>query len=230
MLNDQLFKTSAVRSFENWLIGSEKFSAISRNRPLERHRVPLLLPADSLVIRLKRIFLCSITYCFALQSQTLAANLQHLSPRKDIYKCNTLLIAHFRVSLGLSFKTSLSAKSLLWKSVFIHIETTTNYHYKNFALRLAFKERPTGNRKWSIIYSYFRSTLTWSAFDVILSMCLRYCRREVCFTSMRSKQPSARWALGDKPSGLLAHAHEMFAPMTLINLPFIDCQLEAGNK
>ena len=59
-------------------------------------------------------------------------------------------IGHFRVHLSLHFKARLSAKSLLWKSVFIHIKIETNYHNKNFALRLALKERLKGTRKWSI--------------------------------------------------------------------------------
>ena len=37
-------------------------------------------------------------------------------------------------------------KFLLWKSVFIHIEIGTNYLNKNFALRLALKERLRGTR------------------------------------------------------------------------------------
>ena len=44
----------------------------------------------------------------------------------------------------------LSAKSLLWKSLFIYIEIGTNCHNKNFALRLALKERLRGTRKWLI--------------------------------------------------------------------------------
>ena len=59
-------------------------------------------------------------------------------------------IGHFRVLLGLHFKARLSAKSLLRKSVFIHIEIGTNYHNKHFALRLALKERLSGTRKWPI--------------------------------------------------------------------------------
>ena len=59
-------------------------------------------------------------------------------------------IGHFRVQLSLHFKARLRAKSLLWKSVFIHIEIATNYHNKNFALGLALKERLRGTRKWSI--------------------------------------------------------------------------------
>ena len=43
-----------------------------------------------------------------------------------------LRIGHFRVHNSLHFKESLSTKSLLWKSVFIHIEIRTNYHNKNF--------------------------------------------------------------------------------------------------
>lgn len=68
--------------------------------------------------------------------------------------------------------------------------------------------------------------LTWSALDESLIMCLRYCSRDVCLTRIRSKQPSARWALGDRPSGLLAHAQEMFAPITLMKRPLMECQPE----
>ena len=50
-------------------------------------------------------------------------------------------IGHLWVNLSLHFKARLSPKSLLWKSVFIHIEIRTNYHDKKFALRLALKER-----------------------------------------------------------------------------------------
>ena len=41
-------------------------------------------------------------------------------------------------------------RSLLWKSVFIHIEIGANCHNKNYALRLALKERLMGTRKWPI--------------------------------------------------------------------------------
>ena len=60
-------------------------------------------------------------------------------------------LGHFRVHLSLYFKARLSAKSLLWKSVFTHIEIRTNYHNKSFALRLALKERLRGTRKWPIV-------------------------------------------------------------------------------
>ena len=59
-------------------------------------------------------------------------------------------IGHFRVRLSLHFKARLSAKSLLWKPVFIHIEIGTNYRNKSFALRLALKEGLRGTRKWPI--------------------------------------------------------------------------------
>ena len=64
------------------------------------------------------------------------------------------LIGQFRVHLRLHFKARLSAKLLLWKSVFIHIEIGSNYHNKNFALRLALKERLTRTRKWPICLLY----------------------------------------------------------------------------
>ena len=51
------------------------------------------------------------------------------------------IIRHFRVHFSLYFKARLSAKSLLWRSVFIHIEIRTNCHNKNLAPRLALKER-----------------------------------------------------------------------------------------
>ena len=62
------------------------------------------------------------------------------------------------------FKAKLSAKSLLWKSVFIHIETGTNYHNKNFALRLALKERLKGTRKWPIKFLRFAGELSSTTF------------------------------------------------------------------
>ena len=58
---------------------------------------------------------------------------------------------HFRVHLSLRFKARLSATSLLWKSVFIHVEIGTSYHNNNFALRLALKKRVNGTRKWPIV-------------------------------------------------------------------------------
>ena len=69
------------------------------------------------------------------------------------------LIGYFRVHLSLHFKARLSAKSLLWKSVFIHIEIGINYHNKSFALRLALKERLRGTRKWPILFTQFLKSI-----------------------------------------------------------------------
>ena len=66
----------------------------------------------------------------------------------SLFAFQSKLTGHFRVRLNLHFKARLSAKSLLWKSVFIHIEIGTNCHNKSFALRLALKERLRGTRKW----------------------------------------------------------------------------------
>ena len=66
---------------------------------------------------------------------------------RDSPTCSNV-IGHFRVHLSLRFKARLSATSLLWKSVFIHIEIGINYHNTNFALRLALKERLRETRKW----------------------------------------------------------------------------------
>lgn len=51
------------------------------------------------------------------------------------------------------FKASLSAKSVLRKSIFIPIEIGTNYHNKDFALRVALKERLRETRKWPTVCS-----------------------------------------------------------------------------
>ena len=52
------------------------------------------------------------------------------------------------------------AKSeVLWRSVFIHIESRTNYHNRNFALSLALKKRLMGSRNglstWSVVAFQF---------------------------------------------------------------------------
>jgi len=44
MLKDQLFKPSRFR-FDNWLFGPEKFSGLSRNRPL----APVVQRADNFI-------------------------------------------------------------------------------------------------------------------------------------------------------------------------------------
>ena len=53
-------------------------------------------------------------------------------------------IGHFQVHLSLHFKARLSAKSCY--------EIGTNYHNKNFALRLTLKERLRETRKWPITF------------------------------------------------------------------------------
>ena len=68
---------------------------------------------------------------------------------RDVFRFeNTAFwIGHFRVHVCFLFKASLSAKFFLWKLVFIHMQSGTNYHHKNFALRLALKRRLTWTRK-----------------------------------------------------------------------------------
>ena len=68
----------------------------------------------------------------------------HQSPFSRESKCKIFYgkeaISEFTSSFILN-KARLSSKSLLHKSVFIHFEIRTNYHGKNFALRLALKKR-----------------------------------------------------------------------------------------
>ena len=79
-----------------------------------------------------------------------------LFSRQSLY-CNVVTIGHFQVHLSLCFKARLNAMSLLWKSVFIHVEIGTNYHNKNFALGLALKERPRETRKWPITAKFLKA-------------------------------------------------------------------------
>ena len=55
----------------------------------------------------------------------------------SFYSLSSFIISHFRVNFSLYFKASLHAK-------------LTNYHDKNIALRLAWKERLSWTRKWPI--------------------------------------------------------------------------------
>ena len=64
-------------------------------------------------------------------------------------------MGHFRVQFSLYFKASLREKS----------ESRTNYHNKNFALRLALKKRLSETRKWSI---YINDSVNNSTFTCIV--------------------------------------------------------------
>ena len=59
-------------------------------------------------------------------------------------------VGHFRVYLSLHFKVRLMLSLCYENPFFINIEIGTNYHNKNFALRLALKERLNGTQKWPI--------------------------------------------------------------------------------
>ena len=63
--------------------------------------------------------------------------------------CHNLVPRVSPLPFSLHFKARLSAKSLFWKSLFIHIEIGTNYQ-NIFAPRLVLKERLKGTRKWPI--------------------------------------------------------------------------------
>ena len=77
-----------------------------------------------------------------------------------------------KLPLSLSLKTSLRAHSLSWIPVFIPIEIRTNYHNKNFTLRLSLKERMRGNRKWPI---RIHTLISWQFhFHYILISWVRY--------------------------------------------------------
>ena len=59
-------------------------------------------------------------------------------------------IGHFRVAVNLIMKARLSAKFLLRKLVFIHLQTKLIFIRKAFALSPAFIMRFTATRKWTM--------------------------------------------------------------------------------
>ena len=50
------------------------------------------------------------------------------------------------------FQSEAKCEVFVMKISFIHIEIGSNYHNKNFALRLALKERLRRTRKWPIVF------------------------------------------------------------------------------
>ena len=60
-------------------------------------------------------------------------------------------IDHFRVALNLIIKARLSAKFLLWKSVFMHMQTKLLFHFESFSLSLVFIMRFAATQNWPII-------------------------------------------------------------------------------
>ena len=93
----------------------------------------------------------TLSWLTSLASKTRNVIVVEVTPSFEDREATTIniVIGHFRVHL------SLSAKSLLWKLVFIHIEIRTIYHDKNFALRLALKERLRGTRIWPIYWGLY---------------------------------------------------------------------------
>ena len=59
-------------------------------------------------------------------------------------------IGHFRVTLGLFFKTSPGAIPFIWILVVIHMQMKANFHTKRWAPALALKKRPMVIQKWPI--------------------------------------------------------------------------------
>ena len=103
-----------------------------------------------------------------------------------------ITIGHFRVRLSLHFKASLSAKSLLWKSVFIH--------NKDFALSVALKWRLRWTRKWPILLR--KSTMVFSPQEsenseqkpfIPLLMLMSWRQRSRCVTQTKIR-PKEDWA------------------------------------
>jgi hypothetical protein len=79
-------------------------------------------------------------------------------------------------------------------------------------------------------HAQWSDVLTWSALPAKRIMWCRYLARDVWRTTTRSMQPSARWALGDIPSGDFLFAQQFVAPMTLIKRPVILCQPEVSAR
>ena len=121
------------------------------------------------VIMVVSLLFCGLTYCigdlefflnhsppFFLSSEYISGgNLRQVL--KDKVRQNQ--IGHLWVHFSLFLKASLLVKSLLWISVFIHIEIRTNYRSKNFTRRITLKERLSGTRKWAILKNWRHQAL-----------------------------------------------------------------------
>ena len=59
---------------------------------------------------------------------------------------------HFRVPLGLCFKSRVGAQPLIWKSFFIQMQIKLISHKKGCAPSLILKVRAFGTRKWPITF------------------------------------------------------------------------------
>ena len=93
-----------------------------------------------------KFHLCIILKVWKIVMRTYCCALEKDSGEGTVSSCYCFLCENkAQVHLSLHFKARLSAKS-----VFIFVEIRTYYHNKNFALRLALKERPRGTRKWPI--------------------------------------------------------------------------------
>ena len=67
----------------------------------------------------------------------------------------------------------LNAKFFLWSVVFFHVLSRSNYHVKNFALRLALKRRQTWTPKWTIWFiAGGKNISTGSHWRTSLILCL----------------------------------------------------------
>ena len=109
-----------------------------------------------------------------------------------IYASILSLVGHFRVSLCLCFKASLSAKLFLWKWLWLQENETvcrTHFHMKGFTLRLVLKQRYKRTRKWPI-YTFLdekifiQVCITWSSCWLIT--CLRLQHLTMAFFTKRT--------------------------------------------
>ena len=112
----------------------------------------MVLPKQSKV----KVDWCEL-FCFESTTAQLAF-LYHVTesckgpicPKAFVHDCR---IGHFRVLLGLCFKTSLSAKPFIRNEFCMQFHSHANqshFHENGFALRLALKQRHKGTWKWPI--------------------------------------------------------------------------------
>ena len=96
-------------------------------------------------------------------------------------------IGYFRVHFSLYFEARLRTTSLLWISVFIHIEIGTNNHNKSFSLW----QKDWGERGNGLLWYFQTCDLRRR---VVLSMVMRESsERSECFLKPRFEHTSSYW-------------------------------------
>ena len=133
-----------------------------------RSRGPFLGPEKTFV-KLRPAYSVKLVFAYLVKGIEMKITASFPASRRFRFEDTERIMSHEmrpNVSADPASQSRLRAQSLIRISIFIHTEIRNNYHDKNFALKLALKERLSGTRKWSILinswppYSWFSNHMT----------------------------------------------------------------------